>query len=158
MTDTTRIVVLLCGPAGAGKTTAAHASTLTVYDRDDPQWPDERTFTRALAHLRTNPTARAVVIRSGATSSARAKAAILIGATHMYVLTAPPRELGHRVAHRGRADQRHGLASIKDWHARHDRRDGINDFPGWSAVPGLTGAPTTTGRTGLPVGTTSRSW
>lgn len=129
-----RLVVLLCGPAGAGKTTTAHESGLTVYDRDDPQWTSEKQFTDALAQLAVDPHARAVVIRAGATSSARAKAAALTGATHTYLLTADPAELGHRVARRNRADKQAGLASIRTWFERHDRDDDVEDFPGWPAV------------------------
>lgn len=139
-----RLVVILCGPPGAGKTTAARASGLPVYDRDDPQWSSERQFTAALAMLRSDPEAQAVVIRAGASSTARAKAVALAGATHVYLLTADQRELGHRVAHRNRADKVRGLASIRTWFDRHDRHDGVLDFPGWesvdsnrSAVPGL---------------------
>ena len=66
-----RLVVLLFGPAGAGKTTAARSSGLTVFDRDDEKWSGERQFTQALRRLALDPSARAVVIRSGATSSAR---------------------------------------------------------------------------------------
>ncbi len=132
-----RVVVLLCGPAGAGKTTAARESGLTVYDRDDPQWAGEREFTAALENLARDPRARAVVIRSAASSSARAKAAALIGATHTYLLVADPRELAHRVARRNRADKDHGLASIRTWFERFDRDDDVPEFPGWPAVPGL---------------------
>ncbi|TFV90403.1 hypothetical protein [Blastococcus sp. CT_GayMR16] len=129
-----RLVVLLCGPAGAGKTTAARVSGLTVYDRDDPQWTTETQFTTALAQLAADPHARAVVIRAGATSSARAKAAALTGATHIYLLLLDQAELGHRVAHRNRADKHAGLASIRTWFERFDRDDDVEDFPGWAAL------------------------
>lgn len=141
-----RIVVLLCGPPGAGKTTAARQSGLTVYDRDDEQWHSERQFRAKIAELATNPNARAVVIRAGASSSARRKAADLIGATHVYLLTEDPRELAHRVATRNRADKRNGLASIKTWFTQHDRADNVREFPGWSDA--LKGAQ----------GSTSRAW
>lgn len=127
----TRRVVLLCGPPGSGKTTAAHASGLEVYDRDDPRWRnDEAQFRKAIARLATNPDARAVVIRSGATQSARLKAAEAIDATHVYMLAAPVDELARRVAKRGRADARNGLASIQRWIDRHDLA-GVAMFPGW---------------------------
>lgn len=126
-----RVVVLLCGPPGAGKTTAARASGLHVYDRDDPHWPGEREFTAAIGQLATDRTARAVVIRTAATASARAKAAALVGATHVYVLTAPQDELMRRVAHRGRADRVRTVAGIRRWLEDFDRADGVQDFPGW---------------------------
>jgi hypothetical protein len=129
-----RMVVLLCGPAGAGKTTIAHQSGLTVYDRDDPQWSSERQFTAALRQLAYDPTAQAVVIRAGASSSARAKAAAMMQATHTYLITEDPTTLGHRVASRNRADKRQGLASIKTWWDRHDTADGVPTFPGWPVV------------------------
>lgn len=129
-----RIVVLLCGPPGAGKTTAARESGLTVYDRDDPQWTSEKQFTTALAQLAHDPGARAVVIRSGASSSARAKAAQLVGATHTYLLIADPAELGHRVARRGRADKTATLAAIGQWFDRFDHDDEVPEFPDWPAL------------------------
>ncbi len=131
-----RLVVLLCGPAGAGKTTAARASGLVVYDRDDDQWTSEKQFTAALSRLKSDRHARAVVIRAGATSSARAKAAALIGATHTRLLLADRAELGRRVAHRNRADKQHGLASISDWLTRFDRDDGVLDYAGWDETTG----------------------
>lgn len=144
-----RLVVVLCGPAGAGKTTAAHASGLRVYDRDDPQWSCEKEFTAALSRLARDPVARAVVIRSGASSSARAKAARMVGATHVYLLTEPRQELARRISRRGRADMAQGLASLKTWFAQHDRDDGVPTFPGWNAV---------SADARLPIGASSREW
>jgi adenylate kinase family enzyme len=129
-----RMVVVLCGPAGAGKTTAARQSGLTVYDRDDPEWTSEKQFTTRLADLARDPDAQAVVIRSGATSSARAKAAALVGATHVFLLLETPTELARRVRERGRADKVAGLTSIKGWFDHFDRNDNTPDFPSWSAV------------------------
>lgn len=129
-----RMVVVLCGPAGAGKTTAARQSGLEVFDRDDPEWHSEKQFTTRLADLARDPNARAVVIRSGATSSARAKATGLVSATHVYLLTEDPKELSRRVRGRDRADKVQGMTSIASWFAKFDRSDGVSDFPGWPAV------------------------
>lgn len=129
-----RLVVLLCGAPGAGKTTAAHESGLTVYDRDDPQWPDERTFKAGISRLASDPHAQAVVIRCGASSSARAKAAALIGATHVYLVTADQKELARRIVKRARPDARNSLAALKSWAADFDNNDGVEPFPGWSTL------------------------
>lgn len=129
-----RLVVLLCGPPGAGKTTAARASGLRVFDRDDPEWSGEAEFAAAIEALRFEPGARAVVIRSGATSSARARAAELVGATHTYLLLEPREVLMRRVARRDRADRVRTTAGVVRWLGRCDRRDGVEDFPGWPAV------------------------
>jgi hypothetical protein len=117
-----RTVVLICGPPGAGKTTLAHqlaaAQGLTVYDRDDPLWAGERHFRAALALLGRNPTARAAVIRAGATRSARARAAALIGATDIKILAVSADECRRRVIARGpRAKIRTAtqLAAINRW-------------------------------------------
>jgi hypothetical protein len=107
---------------------------LTVYDRDDPEWHSERHFKMKLADLARDPHARAVVIRAGATSSARAKAAQLVGATHVYLLTGDPAELARRVRDRNRADKVQGMTSIPSWFQRFDRNDGVPDFPGWPVV------------------------
>lgn len=130
----TRRVVILCGPPGAGKTTAARASGLQVFDRDDPQWTGESDFTDALAQLRADPDARAVVIRSAATSTARAKATRLVGATHVFVIQAPRDELMRRITKRGRHDARQSKAGVDTWSARFDRNDAVPAFPGWPAL------------------------
>lgn len=121
-----RLVVLLCGPPGAGKTTTAAQSGLTVYDRDDPQWASEREFTAALTALAHDPAARAVVLRSAASSSARAKAAALCRPTHTYLLLPPTvRHAEQRIAHRDGQARATTLAALHDWYARHDRHDGV---------------------------------
>lgn len=134
--DSRRLVVLLCGPAGAGKTTTARQSGLEVFDRDDPEWLSERQFTLRLAELASDSRARAVVIRSGATPSARARAARLTGATHTFVLTAPVDELERRIRARGRDDKVATLRSVRSWFVNFDRSDGVADFPGWGSVFG----------------------
>jgi 5-methylcytosine-specific restriction endonuclease McrA len=128
-----------------------------VYDRDDEQWPDERTFKAAIARLAGQPQARAVVIRCAATSATRRSTCALVGATHMFVLTAPLDELAHRLVTRGRADTRATLASVKPWFDRHDRDDGIEDFPGWDEVrPEPNVCPRPAADTPRPVASTPR--
>lgn len=129
-----REVVILCGPPGAGKTTAARLSGLPIYDRDDPQWSSEHQFTEAMSRLADDPKAKAVVIRSGASSSARAKAARMVNATHIFVMTAERSELIRRITHRDRSDKVRTIAGVDTWFARFDQDDAVSRFPGWDAV------------------------
>lgn len=129
-----RLVVVLFGPPGAGKSTTARASGLTVYDRDDPHWSGEQHFRTALQHLGAMPGARAVVVRSGASSSARATTARMVGATYAYLLTAPRDELRRRLIDRRRPDWRGTLLGVDRWHEQHDQDDGVAPFPGWDAL------------------------
>ncbi|MFJ9387718.1 hypothetical protein ACIRON_02785 [Nocardioides sp. NPDC101246] len=142
-----RLVVVLCGPPGAGKTTVARTSGLEVFDRDDPQWSGEAEFRRALRRLAEDPHARAVVIRSGATSSARSAARRLVGATHCYLLRVDERTARERVQARERGDKVHVLAGLPKWYADFDHADRVEGFPGWRTV-----------LAGPQVGPRSRSW
>ena len=100
-----RRVVLVCGPPGAGKTTLAHTLGLRVYDLDDPEWQgSDALFRAALVQLREDPKARAVVIRTGATLSARSKAVATCGATEVVVLETSFNECMRRIKDRGRTD------------------------------------------------------
>ena len=129
-----RVVVLLCGPPGAGKTTAARASGLTVYDRDDPQWTNEKQFTTELAKLARDPRARAVVIRTAASSAARARAASLIAATHTFLVTTEYDELVQRIRTRNRGDKVRTIAGVRTWLDRFDQHDNVKPFTGWHAI------------------------
>ncbi len=133
-----RLVVLLCGPPGAGKTTIARqAPGLTIYDRDDPQWDNDTDFTAALTRLGRTPNARAVVIRTGATTTARTKTAAQIGATSTYLVTTTPDTSIQRLHSRGRTDLTRTVAGVTTWWKRHDNDDHTPTFPGWDHVPGL---------------------
>ncbi len=129
-----RRVVVLCGPPGAGKTTAARQSGMTVFDRDDPVWASEQQFTTSIARLAADPHARAVVIRSGATSGARARTRDLVAASHVFVMLADRQELVNRIKGRGRDDKVRTVAGVKTWFDRFDRNDGVQPFPGWSGI------------------------
>ncbi len=126
-----RQVVCLFGPPGAGKTTEAHRSGLPVYDRDDERWSSEAEFAEALRLLGQDPDARAVVVRTGATSSARARIAKLVNATACRLIAADERTLRARIAKRGRSDAMETSVGVKRWFDAFDDADGIRAFTTW---------------------------
>lgn len=129
-----RRVVLLCGPPGAGKTTAARASGLEVFDRDDAAWTTESQFQAALDDLGRRRHADAVVIRAGATSSARRRWAELVRATHVMLVLEPAEVSAARVRARGRDDMVRTLAGINRWWAAFDHDDAAPRFVSWSVL------------------------
>lgn len=147
-----RLVVALFGPSGAGKTTIARQQTrLTVYDRDDPQWTSrgEKAFRDAIKTLARDPNAGAVVIRAGATSTARRRTLADIAATHAFLVMPTKDVCHHQAGHRRRQDVHTSHASIETWYAKFDHDDQLPMWPGsWEQA--LTHPP-------LPRITTPRS-
>ncbi|MGO2362548.1 MAG: hypothetical protein ACTH6N_15655 [Brachybacterium tyrofermentans] len=129
-----RRVVLLCGPPGAGKTTAARASGFEVFDRDDAAWTTESQFQAALEELGQRHHVEAVVIRAGATSSARRRWADLVRATHVFLVLEPPEVAAARVRARGRDDMVRTLAGIKRWWSAFDHDDHAPRFSSWELL------------------------
>lgn len=126
MADIDRQVVLICGPPGAGKTTLAHTLGLTVYDLDDEQWSGSDPLFRAgLVKVREDPHARAAVIRTGATISARKRGAANCGATQVIVVETPLSVCVERIKQRGRVDPPIGyqVNGARHWWAKYEPGD-----------------------------------
>lgn len=119
-----RKVVLICGPPGAGKTTYAHTLGLEVYDLDDEQWGyNEGLFRAALIRVREDPRARAVVIRSAATVSARQRAASMCAATDVVIIETDLTTCIQRIKKRNRTASplRYQINGAKQWWETYER-------------------------------------
>jgi hypothetical protein len=133
-----RLVIILCGPPGAGKTTIAHAQhQLAIYDSDDPQWTSQAAFTQAMRDIAADSTARAVIIRAGANTSARIRARRTARATRTYMVAPTAIECHQRVTARGDAKSSHQAIDL--WFQRYDDLDHVPPFPGWDAILDNTG-------------------
>ena len=126
MPDISRKVVLIAGPPGAGKTTHAHTLGLDVYDLDDEQWRgSDALFRAALVSVREDPRARAAVIRTAPTLSARRKAAVACGATDVLVLDTPLPVCLERIKARGRTNPplSYQISGARKWWATYEPGD-----------------------------------
>lgn len=99
-----------------------------MFDFDDARWRyDVALFNEALAGLAGRPDVRAVVIRSGATVSAREAAAELVGATETLVFAVPVDECVRRIKRRGRPRPPlyQQVAAAKDWWRKYEPVDAV---------------------------------
>jgi hypothetical protein len=91
---------------------------LAVFDLDDPKWGgSQKNFNAALRRIGPDPEARAVVIRAGATLSARQKAATTVQATKVEVLAVDAETCRKRIVERKRQAPsiRTQIAAVASW-------------------------------------------
>ncbi|WP_205849881.1 AAA family ATPase [Nakamurella flava] len=118
-----RRVVLVLGPPGSGKSTFARSLGLPVFDLDDERWRgNDFRFRQAVETAALAPAAKCVVIRTGATATARAAARRLCDPTEVVVMDTDEAVCVERVRRRGRAPIDFQLNGIRDWFAS-DRSD-----------------------------------
>ena len=133
--EQSRLVIILCGPPGAGKTTIARQQDqLDILDWDDPQWTSRAQFTKAMRDIAANPHARAVIIRSGATTTARVRARRTARATHTFLVNTPEAVCRQRVIQRHRGDENQSLQGITGYFIAFDHNDNVAEFPGWNTI------------------------
>lgn len=119
--STTRRVVLIIGPPGAGKTTLARqlAETEHLEHVALEHWP-RRTrhvqMRKAGRRVGADPSARAVVVRCCAEPNDQAAWEALVGATETIVLDVDPDECARRIEARGRDSWRLEVEVARAWH------------------------------------------
>lgn len=100
----------------------------------------------ALRAVGADAAARAVVIRSAASSERRAEVRGVVGATSTFLVFADPAVCVERVRLRGRGDVAATVKGIASWFSRFDHRDGVRLWDGEYEA-------------GVPdIGATSREW
>ena len=115
-----RMVVLVAGPPGAGKSTRARELArqhgLDVLDLDDDGWT-QASWDAALLVVRCEPAARAVVIRSCSTAAAYAIACRAIDPTVVELLDVDELECRRRIVGDARIDAQRAkrLAGVRSW-------------------------------------------
>jgi adenylate kinase family enzyme len=113
-----RVVILVIGPPGSGKSTMARhlaeGAGLALFDRDEPQWrDDDRAFLHAVRIACQRANARVVIVRSGTTPVARARIIRTTRPTRILAMNTSEEECLRRIKERQRGDlawQAHGIA------------------------------------------------
>lgn len=128
-----RLVIILTGPPGAGKTTLAHQladaspAPLDILDADDPGWTPA-SYRATLATLGHTPDTHTIAIRTAPTATARQRWIDLTQATHLYEIDPGYDTCASRIRARHDRDRRRDLAALDRWYT--DRQPGAAPWAG----------------------------